>query len=127
MKLKCSYPLSSYQQKIFVSDDDELLLLKRSLRLNCTFVCADPETLCLFMDKKQASIAISGLGYKQRPPCIWRPLAIIKARMSSYPWGAFRPIAKSAAWQIRGCFRDCYPSKRRYTKYDIIFSGLFAK
>ena len=47
---------------LFVSDDDELLLLKRSLRLNCTFVCADPETLCLFMDKKQASIAISGLG-----------------------------------------------------------------
>ena len=35
--------------------------------------------------------------YKQRPPGIWRPLAIIKARMSSYPLGAFRPIAKSAA------------------------------
>jgi carbamoyl-phosphate synthase large subunit len=52
---------------LFVSDDDELLLLKHSLRLNCILVCADVETLCLFMDKKQASVAINGLGIAVPP------------------------------------------------------------
>ena len=78
-----------------------------------THVSAKQQTLLLIIQDY--------LSYKQRPPGIWRPLAIIKARMSSYPLGAFRPIAKSAQGAIlfnqRGRPLSPQPVRRIINKY----------